>query len=84
MIYNNETYIIRLYSQDLCEKWELINGVEYCKKSLTEKELIDNLKANGLEIIKYKFSSYGSCYLFKVKGEYTGNINFEKTDLIDI
>lgn len=67
---NVNSYIIRIYDQDL-------DGIiEYMNTS----ELYDNLKNNGLEIIKSAHSSFGACFFFEVTGEYTGKLSIQKID----
>ena len=75
---NIDSYIIRIYDQDLCSDWIDKGGYEIPKKYINKNDLIKDLKINGLEIVQYTFSFFGSCYFFEVKGEYKGNIEYEK------
>ena len=74
------SYIIRIYDQDLCSDWTYKNGVGTPNKYIDKKELIENLKNNGLEIVQFAFSSFGACYFFEVKGDYIGDIEFQKLE----
>ena len=74
------SYIIRIYDQDLCFDWVDKGGYKTPNKYINKKELIEDLKNNGLEIIQFAFSSFGACYFFEVKGEYKGKIKNQKLD----
>jgi hypothetical protein len=52
-------YIIRVHCQGL---------------GLKPKELIDDLKANGLTIHLISYSSFGDCFFIEVSGNYTGTV----------
>ena len=71
------SYIIRIYDQDLCSDWTYKNGLGTPKKYINKKELIENLKSNGLEIVQFAFSSFGACYFFEAKGKYKGKIEYQ-------
>ena len=72
------SYIIRIYDQDLCSDWVDKGGYETPNKYINKNDLIEDLKCNGLEIVQFAFSSFGSCYFFEVKGQYKGNIEYQK------
>ena len=74
------SYIIRIYDQDLCSEWIDKGGCSTPKNYINKNELLENLKSNGLEILKFAFSSFGACYFFEVKGNYVGDIEFQKLD----
>lgn len=74
------SYIIRIYDQDLCSEWIDRGGYKTPNKYLSKKELIEDLETNGLEIVQFAFSSFGACYFFEVKGEYNGNVEYEKLE----
>ena len=74
----NDSYMIRIYDQDLCSDWKWNNGIGTPDKHIGRKELIKDLKTNGLNIIGFTFSSFGACYFFEVEGNYNGNIDYQK------
>jgi hypothetical protein len=74
------TYIIRIYDQDLCIGWIDKGGYFTPQKHIDGKELLKNLKENGLKVIKFAFSSIGSCYFVEVKGTYKGSLEFSKLE----
>jgi hypothetical protein len=76
-----DSYIIRIYQQDLCIRWIDRGGYQTPSKCISQAELIEDLKKNGLEIVKFTYSTYGGCYFFEVKGKYSGNIEFQKLDI---
>lgn len=69
-------YTIRIYDQDLCIGWIDNGGYKTPSKYINWKELITDLKNNGLTIIEWSFSNIGQCYFLKVKGTYTGTIKY--------
>ena len=74
------SYIIRIYDQDLCSDWIDRGGYLTPNKYISKKELVEDLKANGLKIVQFTFSSFGACYFFEVKGRYKGSIEYQKLD----
>jgi len=78
------SYIIRIYEQDLCFDWVDKEGYKTPNKYINKKELIEDLKNNGLEIIQFAFSSVGACYFFEVNGEYKGKIENQKLDTKEV
>ena len=74
------SYVIRIYDQDLCSGWIDKGGYSTPQKHIDGKELLKNLKENGLEVIKFAFSSFGACYFIEVKGTYKGSIDFSKLE----
>lgn len=40
------------------------------------KDVKEDLKSNGLEIIKFTFSSFDACWFIEVNGNYTGTIEY--------
>ena len=74
------SYIIRIYDQDLCSDWVDRGGYSTPNRYINKKELIEDLKSNGLQIVQFAFSSLGACYFFEVKGEYEGNVEYQKLD----
>jgi hypothetical protein len=75
-----ESYIIRVYSQDLDREIIFKNGIGKPCKYINADELLHDLKINGLRIIQYAFSTFGACYFFEVNGIYKGDI---KNEIID-
>jgi hypothetical protein len=74
------SYIIRIYDQDLCGDWVDKGACKTPSKYISKNDLIKDLKCNGLEIIKFSFSSFGACCFFEVKGQYKGDIKYQKLD----
>ncbi len=71
------SYIIRIYEQDLCSDWVYTGGVGRPNNYINQEGLVKDLKDNGLSIIKYVFSHFGDCYFFEVEGIYTGIITID-------
>lgn len=76
-----DNYIIRIYDQDLCSEWERNGCLSIAGKYISKIELIEDLKNNGLKIIRFGFSNLGACYFFEVQGEYNGDIKYQKLDI---
>jgi hypothetical protein len=62
-----DSYMIRIDFQTLYEQ-----GVDYHPINVR-----NDLRDNGLTIVKSVYSSYGSCWFVEVAGEYTGRMPFD-------
>ena len=74
------SYIIRIFDQDLCIDWLDMGRYKIPNRYISKEEFLADLKDNGLEIVRFAFSSFGACYFFEVKGEYKGSIKYEKLE----
>ena len=72
-----ESYIIRIYDQDLCSDWIDRGSFKTPNNYINRDQLFQDLQDHGLKILNSTFDQIGACYLIEVKGSYSGEIVYE-------